>query len=157
MSEPVRMPLHLDRIARLRDFLAAAQQLAADCARGDPTWAGMPESKAAAESTDPTASPALLNELNGAYAFAQMRVQAVMEHAESIATLWAEGGPPGSLAIDALTRAAVETAARARWVLEDGLSVAQRTSRFLVIEVHSAHHLDRLAQAMHMVPRDPLN
>ena len=124
MSEPFRMALDLDRIARLRDFLAAAQQLAADYTRGDPTWAGMPESKAAAESTDSAASPALLNELNGAYAFAQMRVQAVMEHAESIASLCGEGGPSGSLAIDALTRAAVETAARARWVLEDGLSVA---------------------------------
>jgi len=78
------------------------------------------------------------------------------EHAESIAALCSDPeGPSGSLAVEVLTRSAVETAARAWWVLEEDLSAERRTSRFLAIELHSANHLDRLAQAMKMVPRNP--
>lgn len=59
------------------------------------------------------------------------------------------------MAIDVLTRSAVETASRALWVLEGGLTAEHRTSRYLAIEVHSAHHLDRMAQAMELAPRNP--
>jgi len=155
-DEPDRIPLNLDRIANLSNFIRTAEKLADDYTQGDPTWSGLPGSKATAEAGDPTAWPALLHELNGAYAFAQVRLLAVLEYAESISILCSgTGGPSGSLAIDVLTRSAVETASRARWVLEDGLTTEQRTSRYLAIEVHSAHHLDRVAQAMKLVPRDP--
>src|SRR5580704_10160372 len=117
MNEPDRIPVDLDRIARLNDFIGIALRLVNDYTETDPTWAGLPGSTAAAEATDPDSSPALLYELNGAYAFAQVRLQAVLEYAESIATLCTvPGGPTGSLAVEVLTRSAVETAARARWV-----------------------------------------
>jgi hypothetical protein len=156
-GESDRIPLNLDRIARLRELLSAARRLTDGYTEADPTWAGMPGSKAAAEATDPATSPALLYELNGAYAFAQVRVEAVLEYGESIALLCSESnGPSGSLGIDVLTRSAVETASRALWALEDGLSAERRAARYLAIEVHSAHHLDRLAEAMKLNPREPM-
>src|SRR6202011_1603642 len=96
-TEAHRVPLDLDRIARLREVLGAARRLTDDYAEADPTWAGMPGSKAAAEAADQAASPELLHELNGAYAFAQVRVEAVLEFGESIALLCSESdGPSGS-------------------------------------------------------------
>lgn len=73
-KEPDRIPLDLDRIGRLSNFLSAAQQIAEDYTQADQTWAGLPGSKAATEAVDPAASAALLYELNGAYAFAQLRL-----------------------------------------------------------------------------------
>jgi hypothetical protein len=150
------VPLDHARIAKLREYLQLAQRLMTDHTESDPTWAGLPGSRAAAEAADPNSSEALLHELNGAYAFAQVRMLAVLEYAESISLLCsADDGPEGSLAIDVLTRSAVETASRAFWVLEYDLTVEHRTSRYLAIEVHSANHLDRLAKAMKLPLKYP--
>jgi hypothetical protein len=156
MTEAERVPLDHPRMVKLREYLELAQQLITDHTEADPTWAGLPGSKAAAETADLDSSAALLHELNGVYAFAQVRMFAVLEYAESISLLCsADDGPAGSLAIDVLTRSAVETASRAWWVLEYGLSVERRVSRYMAIEVHSANHLDRLAKAMKLSAKYP--
>jgi hypothetical protein len=156
MTASVRVPLDLLRIAKLGEFLDIAQRLMTEYTEPDPTWTGLPGSKAGSERADPSSSEALLHELNGAYAFAQVRMLAVLEYAESISALCSPvGGPSGSLAIDVLARSAIETASRAYWVLEYDLTVEHRTSRSLAIEVHSANHLDRLAKAMKLPLKYP--
>jgi hypothetical protein len=140
----------LDRLAEL---LRKAAIVEARYTGPDPTWAGQPGSVAERDRTwvQPTVDAATTKRaLDTTYAAARLGLVAVADQSLSLARLVTEPepGPFGSLGVEALSRSAVEMAARSWWLLEPGVGAADRVARFLADQLFSAYEAERMAREM---------
>lgn len=82
------------------------------------------------------------------YAAARLGLIAVTDHAASLARLITDPNLAGCLAVEAVARSAVETAARSWWLLEPRLTARERVARFFADELFSAYEAESMAIRM---------
>jgi hypothetical protein len=140
-----------DRLARLAHFLHNAVRVEAGYTDPDPTWAGSPGSKSDRDRqwTEPgVEADKTIRAVDTTYAAARLGLIAVTDHAASLARLITDPDLIGCLAVEAVARSAVETAARSWWLVEPGLTARQRVARFLADQLFSAYQAEDMAQRM---------
>lgn len=104
-----------DRLERVARFLHNAARVEAGYTEPDPTWAGSPGSKADRDRqwTEPgVPADKTLRAVDTTYAAARLGLIAVTDHAASLGRLITDPDLIGCLAVEAVARSAVETAAR---------------------------------------------
>ncbi len=140
-----------DRLARLARFLHNAARIAAGYTDPDPTWAGSPGSKADRDRqwTEPgVAADKTTRAVDTTYAAARLGLIAITDHAASLGRLITDPDLTGCLALEAIARSAVETAARSWWLVQPGLTARQRVARFLADQLFSAYQAEDMARRM---------
>lgn len=145
------LPVDQGRLERLARFLHNAARVEAGYTEQDRMWAGAPGSRADRERTwtqlgVPTDKTA--RAVDTAYAAARLGLIAVTDHAASLARLISDPDLSGCLAVEAVARAAVETAARSWWLMEPGLAARERVARFLADQLFSAYQAEDMARRM---------
>lgn len=120
----------------------------------DPNWLGAPESEASREQsycisplTDRSWRPGFVA---SAYHLAQLNTALVASHALSLARLISEEAPPQGMpaAADAISRAGIEAAARAWWLLEPSIGPTERVVRYLADMVYSSYEAEEYVGAL---------
>jgi hypothetical protein len=140
-----------DRLPRLARFLHSAARVEAGYTNPDPTWAGSPGSMADRDGrwTAPgVAADKTIRAVDTTYAAARLGLIAVTDHAASLGRLITDPDLTGCLAVEAVARSAVETAARSWWLVEPGLTARQRVARFLADQLFSAYRAKDMARRM---------
>jgi hypothetical protein len=118
------VPVDSVRLERLARFLHNAALVEAGYTEQDRAWAGSSGSAADRDRrwtergvpTDKTTRA-----VDTTYAAARLGLIAVTDHAASLARLITDANLIGCLAVEAVARSAVETAARSWWLVEPGL------------------------------------
>jgi hypothetical protein len=121
-----------DRLERVARFLHNAARVEGGYTEPDPTWAGSPGSRA--DRDRQWIEP-------GVPADKTLRA-AVTDHAASLGRLITDPDLTGCLAVEAVARSAVETAARSWWLVEPGLTARERVARFLADQLFSAYQAE---------------
>jgi hypothetical protein len=140
-----------DRLERVARFLHNAERVEAGYTEPDPTWAGSPGSRADRDRqwTEPgVAVDKTIRAVDTTYAAARLGLIAVTDHAASLGRLVTDPDLTGCLAVEAVARSAVETAARSWWLVEPGLTARERVSRFLADQLFSAYQAEDMARRM---------
>lgn len=140
-----------DRLARLAHFLHNAARVEAGYTDPDPAWAGSPGSRADRDRqwTEPgVAADKTIRAVDTTYAAARLGLIAVTDHAASLGRLITDPDLTGCLAVEAVARSAVETAAHSWWLVEPGLTARQRVARFLADQLFSAYQAEDMARRM---------
>lgn len=145
------VPIDPSRLERVARFLRNAAEVEAGYTESDPTWAGSQGSPADrdrewAEPVVPTDKTT--RAIDTTYAAARLGLIAVTDHAASLARLITDPDLAGCLAVEAVARSAVETAARSWWLLEPGVSARERAARFLADQLFSAYQAEDMARRM---------
>lgn len=145
------VPIDAARLERLAGFLRNAAIAEARYTECDRMWAGAPGSLADRDRqwTEPGVSPDRTTRVvDTTYAAARLGLIAVTDHAASLARLVTDPNLTGCLAVEAVARSAVETAARCWWLLEHGLSARDRAARFLADQLYRAYQAEDMANRM---------
>jgi hypothetical protein len=147
------VPLDRGRLDRLAEHLRKATIVEARYTERDPTWAGRPGSLAERDRTwtRPRVNRGTTKRaVETTYAAARLGLVAVTDQCLSLARLVTEAGPGplGSLGVEALSRSAIEMAARSWWLLEPGIDPPDRVARFLADQLFSAYEAERMAREM---------
>lgn len=140
-----------DRLERVARFLHNAARVEVGYTEPDPTWAGSPGSRADRDRqwTEPgVPADKTLRAVDTTYAAARLGLIAVTDHAASLGRLITDPDLTGCLAVEAVARSAVETAARSWWLVEPGLTARERVARFLADQLFSAYQAEDMARRM---------
>ncbi len=143
-------PLNPDRIRALSAALLRAGEVEELYTAEDPVWSGKPGSTAQHERLhqgtlgDRCWSPRIILTV---YAGARLQLTAVADHLASMAKLLPER-LDGTLTPIVISRAVVETSARAWWQLDSGISPDQRIARGLAEQLYSSYQAERLATGL---------
>jgi len=140
-----------DRLERLARFLRNAAWVEAGYTEPDPMWAGFPGSRADRDRqwTEPgVPADKTIRAVETTYAAARLGLIAVTDHAASLGRLITDPDLTGCLAVEAVARSAVETAARSWWLVEPGLTARERVARFMADQLFSAYQAEDLARRM---------
>ena len=116
--------------------------------RADRDWSGFSGSIVSEELENAANSPALLRRTRHLYRAIRVGILAVTEHGRSLAAiLESDPGPTvGAASAYVLSRVAVETLARAWWMLQKDLTSETRICRFLANELYGATFQDDMAR-----------
>ncbi len=145
------VPVDSVRLKRLARFLQNAAQVEAGYTEQDRTWAGSPGSPADRDrqwTEGGVRADKTTRAIDTTYAAARLGLIAVTDHAASLARLITDADLTSCLAVEAVARSAVETAARSWWLVEPGLTARERTARFLVDQLFSAYQAEDMAHRM---------
>jgi hypothetical protein len=140
-----------DRLARLARFLHNAARVETGYTELDPTWAGSPGSRADRDRqwTEPgVPADKTIRAVDTTYAAARLGLIAVTDHAASLGRLITDPDLTGCLAVEAVARSAVETAARSWWLVEPGLTARERVARFLADQLFSSYQAEDMVRRM---------
>jgi len=143
------------RLAGLAHFLRNAARVEAGYTDPDPTCAGSPGSKADRDRQyieRGVAADKTMRAADTTYAAARLGLIAVTDHAASLGRLITDPDLTGCLAVEAIARPAVETAARSWWLVEPGLTARQRVARFLADQLFSAYQAEDMVRRMRRLP-----
>jgi hypothetical protein len=144
-------PVDPDRLERLARFLRNAARVETGYTELDQTWAGSPGSSADLDRhwIEPGVDPAKTKRaIDTTYAAARVGLIAVTDHAASLARLITDPDLAGCLAVEAVARSAVETAARSWWLLQPSVTPRERAARFLADQLFSAYEAEKMARKM---------
>ena len=147
----VFVPVDPGRLERLARFLRKMAGVEAGYTERDRTWDGCPGSPANRDrqwTEEGVPQAKTKRAVEATYAAARLELIAVTDHAASLARLITDPNLAGCLAVEAVARSAVETAARSWWLLEPRLSARERVARFFADELFSAYEAESMASRM---------
>jgi hypothetical protein len=131
-------------IGRLRHMLDGTVRFATNYDSGPPAWQGTPGSVVAGELAEaPTISLAWETAVRTVLSGLRLQLFTVSRHLKSISNLLATEMPPFGPAI--LARSALETAARAWWLVDSQIEMRRRVARGLTDRLYSADYAAALA------------
>ncbi len=145
------VPIDSARLERLARFLHNAARVEAGYTEQDRTWAGSPGSPADRDrqwTERGVPADKTTRAVDTTYAAARLGLIAVTDHAASLARLITDADLTGCLAVEAVARSAVETAARSWWLVEPRLTARKRAARFLADQLFSAYQAEDMAHRM---------
>jgi hypothetical protein len=132
-------------IGRLRHMLDGTVRFATNYDSGPPAWQGTPGSVVAGELAEaPTISLAWETAVRTVLSGLRLQLFTVSRHLKSISNLLATEMPPFGPAI--LARSALETAARAWWLVDSQIEMRRRVARGLTDRLYSADYAAALAR-----------
>jgi hypothetical protein len=140
--------LDSDRIERLAYLCHQANAVYREYASTDPNWLGVAQSEAGLERSGfVSPRPGIVA---STFHLAQLNTGHVVGLGLSLARLITDDAPsPGMpAAADAVSRAGIETAARAWWLLEHAIGPLERVARYLADMVYSSYEAEEYVGAL---------
>ena len=148
-----RIPVDLSRLELLANYLRRGPAAEKSYGESDLSWRGEPGSisRSEREFVAPSGSHKLWSRaVDTTYAAARLGLISMGEHSLCIARLITdlELGAYGLLGTEVLCRSAVETGARAWWLLDPSIDPRQRVIRSFIDEFYNACEMDNLNAKM---------
>jgi hypothetical protein len=143
-----------ERLVALGSLCARTHEIELEYTLEDPSWTGNPGSTAERDRSypgpNPTRSMWRPAVLSSPYQLARIYIRAVTEYALSLAKMLADpsGFEDGILAAEVVSRAGLEAAARAWWLLESGISTRRRVARYLGDMAYSSYEAQEYAKKL---------
>jgi hypothetical protein len=154
MSPEILSTLDPGRMARLVALSARARDVFLEYQTEDPDWAGLPGSCAEVEQSfrgshlpDRSWRPGIVSSI---YNLAQLNTSVVVSHIGSLTRLISDESPASAMpaAADAVSRAGIEAAARAWWLLDPTIDLVERTARYMGDMVYSSYEAEEYAATL---------